>query len=54
MIKNWILNWVAEKSTIAGFFSLASVYGLNLPSNVQDILITLAVSFMAMPDRKNI
>lgn len=53
-MKTWVLDWLAEKSTIAGIFSLASAYGLNLPSNVQEILIGLAVSFMAMPDRKNI
>jgi hypothetical protein len=53
-ILSWVLDWLAEKTTWAGFVTLVSAFGLHLDANVQTAVIGLAVSFFAMPDRKKI
>ena len=57
-MKNWILGWTlswfAEKSTWAGFLALAASQGLHIDPGTQNVLIGLAVSFFAMPDRNRL
>lgn len=53
-ILSWVLNWLAERTTWAGFALAASTFGMSLEPHQQSALIALAVSFFAMPDRKNL
>jgi hypothetical protein len=51
-MKRWVMNWLAEKTTWAGFFTLGGAIGLPLDASVQSALVGIAVSFFAMPDAK--
>ena len=52
-MKEWIIGWLAEKSTWAGAIALASAFGMpELSDAQQTALVALGASFFAMPDRK--
>ena len=50
-MKEWIIGWLAEKSTWLGFFAVASAFGFSLTEPQQYALAALGASLMAMRDR---
>lgn len=52
-MKDWIIEWLAEKTTWTGMFFVVSAFGFApaLTDGQQSALIALAVSFFAMNDR---
>ena len=52
-MKDWIIGWLAEKSTWAGIIALSAAFGMpELSDAKQAALTALGASFFAMPDRK--
>ena len=52
-MKDWIIEWLAERTTWAGALTLASAFGFapNLSDPQQTALIAFAASLFAMNDR---
>lgn len=52
-MKDWIIEWLAEKSTWAGILALGAAFGMPELTDAQSTaLMALGASFFAMPDRK--
>lgn len=51
-MKNWIIEWLSEKSTWLGFFAVGSAFGFNLSEAQQTALAALAVTFFYFKDPK--
>lgn len=50
-MKDWIVSWLAEKTTWVGIVALASAFGApHLVEGQETALVTLAASFFAMRD----
>ena len=52
-MKDWIIEWLAERTTWAGAITLAGVFGFapHLSDPQQTALIAFAASLFAMNDR---
>lgn len=51
-MKEWIVEWLSEKTTWLGFFTTAAAFGLELTEAQQSALATLAVTLFVIQDRK--
>ena len=51
-MKNWIIEWLSEKSTWLGFFAVGGAFGFDLSEPQKTALAALAVTFFYIKDPK--
>lgn len=49
-MKDWIVEWLTEKTTWLGFFAVAGAFGFNLSDAQQSALASLAVTLFIIKD----